>query len=281
MADVFVGPHVGAEAGAPTRSNALLSWIDAQPRPLRRRAAPTRRPVERGAALFNDTQNVGLRAPATRARASRTTRRIDVGTGRAFQVPSLVGRRNARPVHAQRLRGDAARSVQPGLRRRPARRHREAEQRPDRRPGRLPEQPVAIYARLLRLLRREGPGGLAEARSATATSKRAWASASWEPPGVLRLQQVDLGDRARLVLRAHELDGLLRQLHGARGGLDAPAAWSRAGCGRWRGRRGCCRAAPRPARVGLSACASPGGAARRGCRRRRSPSRAAAPTAQE
>ncbi len=88
MKDVFVTRMSGPMLGTPTM-DALVSWIDAQPRPRRPPAAnPTA--VQRGAALFNDTQNVGCVTCHSGARFSNN-QTVDVGTGRAFQVPSLLG----------------------------------------------------------------------------------------------------------------------------------------------------------------------------------------------
>jgi hypothetical protein len=88
MNDVFVGRMSGPKL-QPAAMDALVSWIDAQPKP--RRAAPSNAAaVARGAALFNDTQNVGCVTCHAGARFS-TNLTVDVGTGGAFQVPSLVG----------------------------------------------------------------------------------------------------------------------------------------------------------------------------------------------
>jgi cytochrome c peroxidase len=88
LADVLVtrmsGPKLSAD-----QMNGMLSWIDAQPR-ARRRPLADAAAVQRGAALFNDTQNVGCVACHAGARFSNNAS-MDVGTGRAFQVPSLVG----------------------------------------------------------------------------------------------------------------------------------------------------------------------------------------------
>jgi len=73
----------------PDLINAMVTWIDAQPRP-RRPAVANSAAVQRGAALFNDTANVGCVACHSGPRFSNNAS-MDVGTGRAFQVPSLVG----------------------------------------------------------------------------------------------------------------------------------------------------------------------------------------------
>jgi mono/diheme cytochrome c family protein len=69
--------------------DAMVTWIDTQPKP--KRPAPANpAAVARGAALFNDTQNVGCVTCHAGARLSSNTS-VDVGTGGAFQVPSLLG----------------------------------------------------------------------------------------------------------------------------------------------------------------------------------------------
>ena len=89
MEDVFVGRMSGPLL-APDQTDALLTWIDSQPRPLRTAPGECRG----GRARPRAVQRRAARAPAppaTRARASPTTQTVDVGTGGAFQVPSLVG----------------------------------------------------------------------------------------------------------------------------------------------------------------------------------------------
>jgi mono/diheme cytochrome c family protein len=88
MKDVFVtrmsGPSLPAD-----QLNALVSWIDAQPR--RPHAGPTdTAAADRGRVLFNDTNGAACASCHAGARLSNNTS-ADVGTGRAFQVPSLVG----------------------------------------------------------------------------------------------------------------------------------------------------------------------------------------------
>ena len=87
MTDVFVGrmsgPALTADQGA-----ALLGWLDAQPRaPKPTPADPAA--VTRGQALFTDP----LRGCAVCHTGPHFTNNLtmDVGTGGAFQVPSLVG----------------------------------------------------------------------------------------------------------------------------------------------------------------------------------------------
>jgi len=88
MNDVFVGRMSGPKLTT-GYMDALVSWIDAQPKP-RRPAPANAAAVARGAALFADTQNVGCVTCHSGARfAANLT--IDVGTGGAFQVPSLLG----------------------------------------------------------------------------------------------------------------------------------------------------------------------------------------------
>ena len=89
MTDVFVGRMSGPKL-TPDLVDAMVTWIDAQPRP-RRPAVANPAAVQRGAALFNDTAERRLRQPAIRARASPTTRAWTSAPGGAFQVPSLVG----------------------------------------------------------------------------------------------------------------------------------------------------------------------------------------------
>ena len=88
MNDVFVTRMSGPKL-TDVMTDALVSWVDAQPRPLRRAPADAAA-VQRGAALFNDTQNVGCVTCHAGARFSNNAS-MDVGTGRAFQVPSLLG----------------------------------------------------------------------------------------------------------------------------------------------------------------------------------------------
>jgi len=88
MSDVFVTRMSGPKL--PDASmDAMLTWIDAQPRPLRP-AAPSTAAVQRGAALFNDATNVACVTCHSGARFSNNST-VDVGTGQMFQVPSLVG----------------------------------------------------------------------------------------------------------------------------------------------------------------------------------------------
>ena len=66
-----------------------LSWIDKQPRvPRAAHANPVA--VERGRALFNDPTR-GACASCHSGTGFTNNATVDVGTGRAFQVPSLVG----------------------------------------------------------------------------------------------------------------------------------------------------------------------------------------------
>jgi mono/diheme cytochrome c family protein len=88
MKDVFVTRMSGPALATPAM-DAMVSWIDAQPRP--RRPAPANpAAVQRGAALFNDVQNVGCVTCHSGARFSSNLT-VDVGTGGAFQIPSLLG----------------------------------------------------------------------------------------------------------------------------------------------------------------------------------------------
>ena len=88
MTDVFVGRMSG-----PTLANdqidTLLTWIDGQPR-VPRMAPTDAAAVERGRGLFNDPNRAACASCHTGARFTNNST-VDVGTGRAFQVPSLVG----------------------------------------------------------------------------------------------------------------------------------------------------------------------------------------------
>jgi hypothetical protein len=87
MTDVFQGrmsgPFLPADQG-----DALLTWIDAQPRPLRSAPADPAA-VTRGQAVF---QSPTAACATCHAGAKFTNAQtVDVGTGSPFQVPSLVG----------------------------------------------------------------------------------------------------------------------------------------------------------------------------------------------
>jgi mono/diheme cytochrome c family protein len=88
MADVFVGRMLGPTL-ASDQADMLLTWIDSQPRPLRPAPADAAA-VERGRALFNDPQRGACASCHSGARFTNS-QTVDVGTGGAFQVPSLVG----------------------------------------------------------------------------------------------------------------------------------------------------------------------------------------------
>ena len=88
MADVFVGRMSGPPL-ATEQTEMLLSWIDSQPRPLRPVIA-NRDAVARGRALFNDPQRGACVSCHAGARFTNN-QTVDVGTGGAFQVPSLIG----------------------------------------------------------------------------------------------------------------------------------------------------------------------------------------------
>ena len=88
MTDVFVGRMSGPTLGQ-DQIDVLVKWVDAQPRVPR--AAPTdAAAVERGRALFNDSTRAAC-ASCHSGPAFTNNATVDVGTGRAFQVPSLVG----------------------------------------------------------------------------------------------------------------------------------------------------------------------------------------------
>jgi cytochrome c len=88
MDDVFVG-RMSGPALATTQADMLLSWIDGQPRPLRP-ASLDRDAVVRGRSVFNDPQR-GACASCHSGSTFTNNQTVDVGTGGAFQVPSLVG----------------------------------------------------------------------------------------------------------------------------------------------------------------------------------------------
>jgi mono/diheme cytochrome c family protein len=87
MADVFVGRMSGPKL-VTDQVNALLTWIDAQPR--RPRTLPTNAAaVERGRLLFHDARTACATCHSGARMSNNQT--VDVGTGRAFQVPTLIG----------------------------------------------------------------------------------------------------------------------------------------------------------------------------------------------
>ena len=89
MTDVFVGRMSGPKLPA-DQGEALLTWMDTQPRPTR--AAPAdAAAVERGRALFTDTKNAACSVCHLPSANYTNHVTVDVGTGGAFQVPSLVG----------------------------------------------------------------------------------------------------------------------------------------------------------------------------------------------
>ena len=88
MSDVFVGRMSGPTL-ATDQSDALFGWIDAQPRPLRTAPADPGA-VARGQALFNDPARAACASCHLGAKFT-DAKTVDVGTGAAFQVPSLVG----------------------------------------------------------------------------------------------------------------------------------------------------------------------------------------------
>ena len=89
MTDVFQGRMSGPVL-ATDQIDALMTWIDAQPRVPR--AAPTRCGRGRARARAVQRSRRARRARrATRAPTFTNNATVDVGTGGAFQVPSLVG----------------------------------------------------------------------------------------------------------------------------------------------------------------------------------------------
>jgi hypothetical protein len=88
MNDVFVG-RMSGPALVPAQIDTLLSWIDKQPH-VPRVLPADQAAVERGRALFNDPARGACASCHAGTRFTNNTT-VDVGTGRAFQVPSLVG----------------------------------------------------------------------------------------------------------------------------------------------------------------------------------------------
>jgi mono/diheme cytochrome c family protein len=88
MVDVFEGRMSGPVL-ASDQIDVLMSWIDKQPR-VPRAAPADAAAVERGRVLFNDAGHAGCATCHTGARFTNNAT-VDVGTGGAFQVPSLVG----------------------------------------------------------------------------------------------------------------------------------------------------------------------------------------------
>jgi hypothetical protein len=88
MSDVFVtrmsGPKLTVD-----HTDALIGWIDGQPRRSRTRSGNAAA-IERGRLLFNNTQGAACVTCHSGDRMSNN-QTVDVGTGRAFQVPSLIG----------------------------------------------------------------------------------------------------------------------------------------------------------------------------------------------
>ena len=88
MNDVFVGRMSGPGLIG-TQIDALRTWIDAQPR-VPRAAPADAAAVERGRVLFNDPRGAACASCHTGTTFTNNAT-VDVGTGRGFQVPSLVG----------------------------------------------------------------------------------------------------------------------------------------------------------------------------------------------
>jgi cytochrome c553 len=94
VADVFTGRMSGPEL-TPDQTDSVLTWIDHQPRPVK--AAPVdAAAVERGRAVFDDTSKAGC-VTCHAGPQLTNSKTMDVGTGGAFQVPSLVGLANHPP----------------------------------------------------------------------------------------------------------------------------------------------------------------------------------------
>ncbi len=93
--DVFTGRMSGPSL-LPDQANAILSWLDAQPR-VKRPAPADAAAVQRGQTVFN--RSIGGTSCATCHSGPHLTnnKTADVGTGGALQVPSLVGLANHAP----------------------------------------------------------------------------------------------------------------------------------------------------------------------------------------
>ena len=88
MTDVFVGRMSGPTL-ATDQIDALMTWIDAQPR-VRRAAPADPAAVERGRALFNDSDARGLRVCHSGARFTNNATSTSARAARS-RCPSLVG----------------------------------------------------------------------------------------------------------------------------------------------------------------------------------------------
>ena len=88
MTDVFVGRMSGPVL-VNDQINGLMNWIDGQPRVPRALPGDTRRGRARPHAVQRSDARRLRQLPLRRPFTNNTT--VDVGTGRAFQVPSLVG----------------------------------------------------------------------------------------------------------------------------------------------------------------------------------------------
>jgi hypothetical protein len=87
MDEIFVGRMGGTHPG-PGHAEALAAWLDALPAPAPLGAIDPQA-VERGRALFEDAEVACSSCHSGRLLTNNDT--VDVGTGGAFQVPSLVG----------------------------------------------------------------------------------------------------------------------------------------------------------------------------------------------
>jgi len=88
MTDVFQGRMSGPQL-APDQINGLMNWIDTQPHMPRTLPTDTAA-IDRGRALFNDATRAACSSCHAGTRMTNNAT-VDVGTGGAFQVPSLVG----------------------------------------------------------------------------------------------------------------------------------------------------------------------------------------------
>jgi hypothetical protein len=93
--DVFTGRMSGPPLLS-DQADAILSWIDRQPR-IQRAAPAAAAAAERGRALFNRATDGTSCATCHAGTHLTNNRTVDVGTGGALQVPSLVGLANHPP----------------------------------------------------------------------------------------------------------------------------------------------------------------------------------------
>jgi len=93
--DVFTGRMSGPELMA-DQTDAVLTWLDGQPR-VKRTAPADPAAVGRGQAIFNRPTDGTSCATCHAGPGMTNSKTVDVGTGGALQVPSLVGLANHPP----------------------------------------------------------------------------------------------------------------------------------------------------------------------------------------